>query len=231
MAILDSTLNCGIKLARLIHGRKVNGGFESVLAIFLDGSVRTLSAIKLLHDNGFYEEGLALSRILLEIVVDLGFIKLKKDERALQFIDFGKLKANEKIDLISELNVKIPPQDKYDIESEFKNKMRWSQISFEQMLKAISANKEEVGNFVLIYKLLCGFSHSSTSGLGSTTVFSQEDIPIRLKHREDLRKYLPILSCNLVLCVYVDVNKEFSLGESEDIELLKNEIAKEGPVR
>ncbi len=220
--LFENVLDCGFDLGRKMQGRPVNGSYQSVLAIFLDGSTRTLSAIKLLHNNGFYEEGFSLVRVLLEISVDLQFINLNKLERAQQYIDFGKLKANEKIYFLDSIDdVTAFTQEKYDIQFEFKNKARWSQMTFKKMLEQVYSDAKDVQSGVILYNLLCGFSHSSTAGLGSTTVFTKEDIPIREKHREDLMKSLPVLSCLLVLSIYDSVNKEFSLDKGEQIEQLK----------
>jgi len=226
VSIFDDVLSCGQELRQRTLGRVIIGDFEKVLAIFLDGSTRTLQAIALLYDNKFYEEGYSLARILLEAVVDLQYINLDKNKRAEQYIDFDKLKANEQVDMLYSLNPSITSQTKFPIKSKLKNKIRWSQLNFGEMLKAIYPNqKREIDSHCLLYKNLCSFSHPSASGLGSTTVFAKEDIALWEKRDEHSKEVLPLLSCQLALAIYFSVDKEFNLEYSTQMNKIQGEIS------
>jgi hypothetical protein len=226
MSIFDDVLSCGQELKQKTLGGAINGDFEKVLAIFLDGSIRTLQAIALLYDNKFYEEGYSLTRILLEAVVDLWYINLDKNNRAEQYIDFDKFKANEQVDMLRGLNPSLDSQTKFSIKSKFKNKTSWSQLNFEEMLKTIYPNqKREVDSHRLLYRYLCSFSHPSASGLGSTTVFAKEDMALWEKRDEHSKEVLPLLSCQLALAIYFTIDREFSLGYSTQINKINDEIS------
>lgn len=225
MNIFDNVLNCGEEIKQKILGRKINIDFEQVLVIFFDGSTRILEAIKLLHDNGFYEEGFSLTRLLLEAMIDLEYINLGKENRAQQYVEFDKLKSNEMLDKLNSL-VPPPSPTKFTLNFQFKNKMRWSQVTFDKMLEEISSTQQlEPDYFSFVYKFLCSFAHPSVSGLGATTAFLKEDVSARQKVREDYKRILSILSCHFVLDIYSHVDKEFSLGNSAHIKQISEEIS------
>lgn len=226
MLIFDDVLRCGYELREKTLGKTINGNFEKILSIFLDGTTRTLQAIALLYDNNFYEEGYALTRILLEAVIDLQYINLNKNERAEQYLDFDKVKANELVDMLSNLNKPLVSQAKFSTKFNFKNKTRWSQLKFDEMLKAIYADQNRnVHTHLLLYKYLCSLSHPSASGLGSTTVFTKEDVLLWKKRDQLSKENLPLLSCQLTLAIYHMVNKEFSLGYFELINNINTKIS------
>ncbi|MFA5223622.1 MAG: DUF5677 domain-containing protein [Candidatus Omnitrophota bacterium] len=227
MSIFDNVLDCGKDLERGTSERIINTDFDKVLAIFLGGSTRTLHAIKLLYENGFYEEGFSLARILLEAVIDLFYISLNKTKNAEQYIEFDKLKANEQVDMLSNLNASMTSQAKFSIKLKFKDKTRWSQLTFKGMLEEVFPNdKQLLDSHLLLYKNLCNHSHPSASGLGATVIWAKEDISMREEYREQSKKVLPLLSCQLVLGIYFTINKEFSLGKSTQITKLNNEVSK-----
>jgi len=181
----------------------------------------------LLYDNGFFEEGYSLARILLETQVDLWYIGLDENKRAEQYLDFDKLKSNEQVDMLNNLNPSLTPPAKFSIKNKFKNKTRWAQLTFEGMLKTIfQDDTQTIDSLLISYKYLCGFSHPSASGLGSNTVFSKKDIPVWEKYNENLKRVLPLLSCQLTLAVYHLVDKSFSLGCSAQIKKINDEVSR-----
>lgn len=225
MNIFDKVLELGETLKSQTQSRSINEDFEKILVIFLSGSIRILRSIKLLYDNSCFEDGFSLLRILLELCVDLEYIKLDTHNRAKQYIEFSKLKLNEQIDILKNLDLASALTSHFQVEVQFKNKMRWSGVSFKEMLTDITLkNNEQVSLFLLTYKYLCSFSHSSAQGLATSVVFSQEDVSVMEAKRDNLKRSLPILSCLFVLWVCSRVDEDFSLSNSTMIETMRVEI-------
>ena len=225
MNIFDKVLELGETLKSQTQVRSINGDFEKILVIFLSGSIRILRSIKLLCDNDCFEDGFPLLRILLELSVDFEYIKLDRHNRAKQYIEFDKLKLNEQIDTLKDLDLALTSTSKFQVEVQFKDRTRWAGVSFEKKLTDITLDeKEQTGLFSLTYKYLCSFSHSSVQGLATSVVFSQEDVSAMEAKRNNLKRSLPILSCFFVLWVCSRVDEDFSLGNSTMIEAIKAEI-------
>ncbi len=227
MFIFEEAIKCGDVLKQRTQERSINGKYEQVLALFLEGSVRTLKAINVLYDTEFYEEGFSLIRILLEVGVDLEYINLDKVKLAEQYFEFANLKSNKQADRLKDLNVPLSSEERYSINLQFKNDLKWSQKTFGEMLEKILLNKKtEKDWFIVTYKFLCDFSHPSALGLGATVAFTKEEITVKARYRENLKEALPVLSCHLAMGIFLIINEEFHLSTSPQIKQIMAEIGK-----
>jgi len=206
----DDVLRLSLKIMKQLEQKETPGPYEKLLAIFLSGSTRILASIRLLYTNNFPEDGMALFRNLLELCIDLEYIKLDK-RRAESFIEFSIFRTStifEKPDSESLLKYK----------AQFKNKIKWSQLSLEQMLKEISPNGSEVVTILKAsYQISCMYSHSSVLGLSSLVGFFDGDYKLIQDRKICLKGILSSGAPVLVLLVLDRVNSEFNLDNAREI--------------
>ncbi|TAM42067.1 hypothetical protein EPN54_01415 [bacterium] len=204
----NKVLRLGIKFMKQLDGRNTKTPYEEFLGMCLSGNNRILSSIKLLYMFNFPEDGTTLSRNLLELLIDLEYIRLDKT-RAGEFIDFTHFKMASI----------YPNSEPFEYGSQFKNKVRWSQVPFEKMLEDVGSENPEVAKvFKELYKNLCMFSHPSALGLSMRLGLCKGDYGRHKKMRKDLKKILGDCSPILALMILDRINKEFNLGNERDIE-------------
>jgi hypothetical protein len=154
-------------------------------------------------------------------------MRINKEERAKQFLEFDMSKTNEMADMQEALGGRLSSQERYKISFEFKSKTRWSQMSVEKMLGEIyGMDKKTKNSHLLLYRHCCSFSHPSSLTLGAEVFFNDKEYPIRKAYKENSKATLPPLSCQLVLKIYHVVDAELGLGYSALIDQINGEVAR-----
>lgn len=216
----NKVLRLSIKLMKQLERKETKNPYEELLVMCLSGSTRILSSIKLLNIYNFPEDAMVLLRNLLELLIDLEYIKLDK-RRAEQFIEFTTFKM---------ASIFEKPDSKLLLRygNQFKNKIKWSQVSLGKMLDDISSENPKVAKiFKGHYKMLCMYSHPSALALGTGVGFCSGDYRRHEIMKNNLKGILRNSSPLLALLILDRINNEFNLENEKEIKSIFKSLPRE----
>jgi len=207
-----------------------------VSTLLLNSSIKTYEAMLMLAKQGFGQQVLALTRLILENSINFQYIADKPEERSKQYLEYAKKERYELIkrgkeeygcNVISEELSEIIEDDYKNIGFDFSNG-KFNRSWTGEAIKGMAKKTGFQFHYEIIYKILCYHAHPSPSGgLTSVKVYKEEN-KVGLVHgaSEELIDFVFLFSYDPFIRIMGNYNNLHNLGFDKEVESFIGEYNK-----